>query len=107
VYCRVRTSDYQPRCFRCLAIGHVSKDCSGANREKCCRKCGQDGHFAAQCGADQVSTLAFRRVLAEETRKLALREQAKITVEKTSPEQGPSEERRDTPVLVALEPLAP
>lgn len=69
VYCGVRICDKWVRCYRCLAVGHESRNCSGPNREKCCRRCGREGHFAAQCDGDVASAEAFRRTLVEESGK--------------------------------------
>jgi len=41
VYCGVSLAEKRVTCYRCLAAGHESRDCTGPNREKCCRKCGR------------------------------------------------------------------
>jgi len=69
VYCRIKMGVSQPRCHTCLALGHESKACNGTNREKCCRKCGQDGHFTASCGVSEEAVLVFRKLLLDESRE--------------------------------------
>lgn len=63
VYARVRQAELPARCFRCLAFGHLSRDCQGVDRSKRCWRCGVDGHFAKACGADEEARTAFRRIL--------------------------------------------
>lgn len=50
---RIRIELLKPRpiqCYRCLAAGHTFQKCpSEKDRKTCCRKCGQEGHFAAWC----------------------------------------------------------
>lgn len=36
VNCRVRLGEKRTRCFKCLAMGHLSRDCTGPSRVKCC-----------------------------------------------------------------------
>lgn len=53
VNCRVRLWEDRGmgRCFRCLSRGHLAGQCKGADRSKCCRRCGIAGHRAAKCEA--------------------------------------------------------
>lgn len=70
VSCHVR--ERATRCFRCMALGHVSSACGGTDRSKCCRRCGLTGHFAKDCGASDEESQAFRReVQASESDRLA------------------------------------
>jgi len=66
VNCRVRPGQTRTRCFKCLAMGHVSKSCTGPDRSTCCRRCGAPGHQAKGCVADQGVAAAFRNVLNQE-----------------------------------------
>lgn len=59
VNCQVKPAEKRTRCNRCLAMGHLSKDCKGPNREKCCRRCGVEGNFAAVCSARYEVTRSF------------------------------------------------
>lgn len=68
VCCKVRLCERLTRCFRCMVGGHEARNCPGPNREKCCRKCGCDGHFAAQCTAEQEAVVAFRNILLKEAK---------------------------------------
>jgi len=65
VNCRVRPAQTRIRCFRCLAIGHVSKSCTGPDRSTCCRRCGALGHQAKDCVAEQGLAAAFSKVLSQ------------------------------------------
>jgi len=60
----VRHCDAKIRCFRCLAHGHEAKSCQGSDRTKCCRRCGQDGHFINTCAAIQEDAVSFAKALA-------------------------------------------
>lgn len=59
VYARVRPT----RCSRCMAFGHLSRDCQGSDRSGMFWKCGKGDHFARECVAGIEEKLAFRRVL--------------------------------------------
>jgi len=69
VNCRVRVADPRVRCFRCLAFGHMSKDCVGPDRTECCRRCGEAGHKAASCNASATVINAFAKTVDEEGKK--------------------------------------
>lgn len=45
VYERVKDE----RCFRCWEKGHVKANCNGPDRGHLYQRCGQEGHFAAEC----------------------------------------------------------
>jgi hypothetical protein len=47
--CRLREFVRPRSCFRCMAYGHLAKDCKGIDRSKMCRRCGEDGHIAKSC----------------------------------------------------------
>lgn len=49
INCRARRRVKVIRCFRCHGYGHISKDCTGADRSEACWKCGQRGHRARNC----------------------------------------------------------
>lgn len=66
VNCRVRSGQTHTRCFRCLAMGHVSKSCTGPDRSTCCRRCGALGHQAKDCDAERGVAAAFSKVLNQE-----------------------------------------
>lgn len=69
VSCRVRQAERKiARCFRCLAYGHDSKTCQGADRSKNCRRCGTAGHFAKDCKAEAAEATAFRSALEKESK---------------------------------------
>jgi len=61
----VRLSDQKSksRCFRCLAFGHMARDCSGPDRTLCCRRCGEADHRAANCSASAQKTSAFAKIV--------------------------------------------
>lgn len=76
VSCRVREAEKRNgRCFKCLAFDHESKSCKGPDRSKCCRRCGQSGHYVADCIAERADAAAFTEALKKE----ALRHQEVIT----------------------------
>lgn len=60
VNCRVRMAEKRTRCYRCLGMGHTSKDCTGPDRGGRCLRCGVTGHRAAQCDADRDTATDFR-----------------------------------------------
>lgn len=64
ISCRVREAENKLRCFRCLAIGHMSKDCNGPDRSHSCRRCGEQGHKAFGCPASTECIKAFEKTLA-------------------------------------------
>ena len=57
VVCRVRQKLDILRCFKCLGYGHVGRDCTGPDRSKSCRLCGQEGHIAKDCKKDPLCVL--------------------------------------------------
>jgi len=65
VSCRIRPSENQKRCFRCLTLGHVARECKGVDRSQVCRRCGEEGHFAIKCKADTEAAKAFRPILKD------------------------------------------
>jgi len=66
VYCRIRESETKERCFKCLGYGHLSRECKGVDRSKCCRRCGVADHFAKDCSANQDQMLEFKKIMASE-----------------------------------------
>lgn len=51
------------RCFRCVAFAHESKGCKGVDWSRCCRRCGQNLHFAKDCVTDAFDAATFAKVL--------------------------------------------
>ena len=49
VSCRVRRKKEVNRCFRCFGFGHMSADCRGLDRSRCCWICGEERHLAGSC----------------------------------------------------------
>lgn len=47
--CRVRERLTVTKCHKCLGYGHIRADCTGKDRTKSCRKCGDTGHYATNC----------------------------------------------------------
>ncbi|CAI6370839.1 unnamed protein product [Macrosiphum euphorbiae] len=78
VNCRVRLGQTRTRCFKCLAMGHDSKSCTGPDRSTCCRRCGALGHQAKDCVAEREVAATFTKVLNQEitTDKQALKKEA-------------------------------
>ncbi|XP_050538971.1 uncharacterized protein LOC126904222 [Daktulosphaira vitifoliae] len=71
VSCRIKQWIDKKRCFRCMAFGHDSKECSGPDRTDCCRACGQGGHVAKECKEPEDTRKAFGVLLRrEETERL-------------------------------------
>lgn len=70
VYARVRPTELPPRCFRCLAFGHVLEDCKGPDRSRCCWRCGDAGHFRQVCTADVVQARTFMSSLSAKTARV-------------------------------------
>ncbi|CAI6375411.1 unnamed protein product [Macrosiphum euphorbiae] len=67
VSCRVRLAERRrARCFNCCVYDHEAKDCKGIDRRKCCRRCGESGHFAKACEAAPTSAAEFRKKLESE-----------------------------------------
>ncbi|XP_037929820.1 uncharacterized protein LOC119664390 [Teleopsis dalmanni] len=44
-----RTRTETKRCFRCLGVGHVQRNCKGPDRTNLCIKCGAPGHKLKEC----------------------------------------------------------
>lgn len=84
IRCRVRERYNITRCFRCLAPGHIAKDCDGSDRRDECFKCGEHGHRTKDCAnaarcirclgkeqrADTTKCPQFRKLITEMARKL-------------------------------------
>lgn len=68
VSCRMRQGEQEARCFRCLSFGHMSKDCDGPDRSKCCKRGGNQGHVAKDCSAVESDAAAFVKILEIESR---------------------------------------
>lgn len=64
VNARVRTTELSSSLsLHCLAFGHLLRDYKGVDRSRKCCKCGDEGHFALECGAGVEKKLAFRETL--------------------------------------------
>jgi len=82
VNCRVRPGKTRTRCFRCLAMGHVSKSCTGPDRSTCCRRCGVPGHQAKDCVADRGVVATFSKVLNREDTMGAQQDDPEVVINK-------------------------
>lgn len=69
VSCRARLWQEIKRCYRCLATGHETKNCSRTDRTGNCMGCGEQGHFIKDCKKSDEERTAFRRMLREEEDK--------------------------------------
>ncbi|KAK9874524.1 hypothetical protein WA026_005368 [Henosepilachna vigintioctopunctata] len=49
VNCTLERRIDMERCYKCWAVGHTSKKCTGPDRSKMCQKCGEEGHKAKEC----------------------------------------------------------
>ena len=49
VVCRIRSYTVIKRCFKCIGFWYITYTCKGADRTKCCYKCGSDEHLAKDC----------------------------------------------------------
>ncbi len=50
--CRVRSLEKRntlPRCFKCLRMGHMAMECTNADLQRPCYRCGEAGHVVAAC----------------------------------------------------------
>ncbi|XP_037929292.1 uncharacterized protein LOC119663761 [Teleopsis dalmanni] len=47
--CQVTEVTTPQRCFRCWAYDHLALKCKGPDRTNICRRCGNEGHRAANC----------------------------------------------------------
>lgn len=50
VYARVRQKELLSRCYRCLAFGHIARECTGLDRSDVCWRCGVTGPRSELCG---------------------------------------------------------
>ncbi|XP_035902640.1 uncharacterized protein LOC118507745 [Anopheles stephensi] len=51
-------TDWQPRCFRCLALGHVRAKCKSViDRSNACIRCGKTNHLAMDCQEEPCCTV--------------------------------------------------
>lgn len=66
VSCRTRMWLDIQRCFRCIAIGHETRDCQGTDRSRCCRGCGNHGHYIKDCEETNIKRALFRETLRRE-----------------------------------------
>ena len=56
---KTATWEYVPRCYRCLAYGHIAKAC---DKEQLCLKCCKPGHLAVTCEApDECGNCRIRK----------------------------------------------
>lgn len=60
VYARIRRTELPSRCYRYLAFGHFSRECTRLDRSKDCWSCGVAGHFGHDCAASPAVQSAFR-----------------------------------------------
>ncbi|VVC26367.1 Zinc finger, CCHC-type [Cinara cedri] len=63
VSCRVKVVADRVWCFKCLAFGHMGRDCKRPDRSGCCWMCGEVGYKAAACTATNEARMAFTRAL--------------------------------------------
>lgn len=52
--CRLKERVEVGRCYRCESINHLAKDCKETPIGEKCRKCGNEGHKAAECQGENV-----------------------------------------------------
>jgi len=75
VYCRVRLAEKRrTRCYRCLAFDHEANRCKGVDRSKCCRRCGDDGHFEKDCEKDELEATSFGKILRVESKRFSVKD---------------------------------
>lgn len=66
VNCRVRLGEKRIRYFKCLAMGHLSKDCADPDQTQCSRRCGTTGHRVVHCITKQKTETEFNEMLVKE-----------------------------------------
>lgn len=69
MYCRVRQLKGRVRCYRCLGLGHETRNCNGTDRKGKCHKCGKKGRFARECKTKSEEVDEFNAELAAEAAK--------------------------------------
>lgn len=75
VYCRVRLAEKRKtRSYRCLAFDQEANGCKGVDRSICCRRCGDDGHFAKDCKKDELEAASFGKILRVESKRISVKD---------------------------------
>lgn len=71
VYARVRAAELPDRCYKCLAFGHRSRECTGFDRSSGCWRCGETGHQHSGYTATAQAAAAFNEVRSGRTKTVA------------------------------------
>jgi len=63
-WCRVRSlereQNNQPRCFKCLQVGHMARGCNNEEMGKICYRCGGADHLIRECHQEPKCPLCSR-----------------------------------------------
>lgn len=96
VYLRVRHVELPSRCYRCLAFGHFSRECTGLDRSKDCWNCGAAGHFGRDFTASLVERAAFRATQTGSGRLGNLTRQGTTAVTTDGAQEGQTDQGEPT-----------